>query len=41
MNAGIDTLLVHTGVTTPEHLTTFEQQPTHVAHSLLEWMESI
>lgn len=34
MNAGMDTLLVHTGVTTPELLKGYKIQPTHVIESL-------
>ena len=41
MNAGIDTLLVHTGVTTKEMLQTYERRPTYVVDSLKEWMERI
>ncbi len=37
IHAGIDTLLVHTGVTTPEALKTKEVQPTFALHSLSEW----
>ncbi|MEH6941735.1 TIGR01457 family HAD-type hydrolase [Bacillus sp. JJ722] len=37
MNAGLDTLLVHTGVTTPELLRNYEQQPTYVISSLDDW----
>lgn len=37
INAGIDTLLVHTGVTTKEHLSNYEVQPTFVVNSLSEW----
>lgn len=37
INAGIDTLLVHTGVTKKEHLSKYEVQPTHVVDSLDEW----
>lgn len=37
MNAGLDTLLVHTGVTTPEQLKSYDKQPTYVIHSLDEW----
>jgi 4-nitrophenyl phosphatase len=37
MNAGMDTLLVHTGVTTIELLKGYEQQPTYVVHSLSDW----
>ncbi|MDX8365935.1 TIGR01457 family HAD-type hydrolase [Cytobacillus sp. IB215665] len=41
MNAGMDTLLVHTGVTTKELLKGYKQQPTHVINTLEEWMEYI
>lgn len=41
MNAGMDTLLVHTGVTTKAHLETYEEQPTYTAQSLAEWIEKI
>ncbi|MGM7681021.1 TIGR01457 family HAD-type hydrolase [Cytobacillus sp. Hm23] len=41
MNAGMDTLLVHTGVTTKELLKGYKQQPTHVINTLEEWMEHI
>ena len=34
MNAGMDTLLVHTGVTTKELLSGYEQKPTYVMDSL-------
>jgi 4-nitrophenyl phosphatase len=37
MNAGLDTLLVHTGVTTKEILEKKEEQPTYVADTLDEW----
>ncbi|HYK74084.1 MAG TPA: TIGR01457 family HAD-type hydrolase [Pseudoneobacillus sp.] len=37
MNAGIDTLLVHTGVTTKELLTGYKEMPTYVVDSLSEW----
>jgi 4-nitrophenyl phosphatase len=37
INAGIDTLLVHTGVTTKEILTGKEVQPTYAINSLDEW----
>lgn len=37
MNAGMDTLLVHTGVTTKELLTNYEQQPTYVVDTLAFW----
>jgi 4-nitrophenyl phosphatase len=41
MNAGLDTLLVHTGVTTKEHLVSIEKQPTYVINSLEEWIGKI
>jgi 4-nitrophenyl phosphatase len=34
---GIDTLLVHTGVTQPEFLKRYEVQPTHTRKNLNEW----
>lgn len=37
INAGMDTLLVHTGVTTKEHLTKYNVKPTHVLDSLEQW----
>ncbi|WP_050616270.1 TIGR01457 family HAD-type hydrolase [Bacillus testis] len=37
MKAGLDTLLVHTGVTTPELLLGYKDQPTHVLPSLDQW----
>lgn len=37
INAGIDTLLVHTGVTKKEHLSAYHVQPTYVVDSLDEW----
>lgn len=37
INAGMDTLLVHTGVTTKELLANYEKQPTFVVDSLSEW----
>jgi 4-nitrophenyl phosphatase len=39
INAGLDTLLVHTGVTTKEHLKGYKVQPTYVVDSLDEWVE--
>lgn len=38
MNCGLDTLLVHTGVTTKEHLTSYEQQPTFSVDSLNDYL---
>lgn len=37
MKAGMDTLLVHTGVTTRELLKGYEQKPTYVVDSLDRW----
>ncbi|MFC5711178.1 TIGR01457 family HAD-type hydrolase [Thalassorhabdus alkalitolerans] len=37
INGGIDTLMVHTGVTTAEQLKEKQEQPTHVVSSLKEW----
>lgn len=37
MNAGMDTLLVHTGVTTKELLSRYEKKPTYVLDSLKQW----
>jgi len=41
INTGIDTLLVHTGVTTKEMLANYEKQPTYSVHSLEEWLQYI
>jgi 4-nitrophenyl phosphatase len=41
IDAGLDTLLVHTGVTTREHMKEVEKQPTYVVDSLKEWIENI
>ncbi|WP_449537438.1 TIGR01457 family HAD-type hydrolase [Ferdinandcohnia sp. Marseille-Q9671] len=41
MNAGIDTLLVHTGVTTAELLRSYDRPPTYAIDSLKEWMDRI
>ncbi|MGP4042118.1 TIGR01457 family HAD-type hydrolase [Gracilibacillus sp. D59] len=38
INAGIDSLLVHTGVTTKEDLKEIEKQPTFSIDSLAEWI---
>ncbi|MFD1708647.1 TIGR01457 family HAD-type hydrolase [Siminovitchia sediminis] len=38
IHTGIDTLLVHTGMTTKEMLQTKKQQPTYAVHSLKEWV---
>lgn len=37
MNAGLDTLLVHTGVTTKEMLTGYDRKPTYAIDSLDQW----
>jgi 4-nitrophenyl phosphatase len=37
INAGIDTLLVHTGVTTKDRLKQYKEQPTHVVDTLDLW----
>ncbi|MBU8880800.1 TIGR01457 family HAD-type hydrolase [Bacillus sp. FJAT-29790] len=37
MNAGLDTLLVHTGVTTKELLAKYEKKPTYVVETLDQW----
>jgi 4-nitrophenyl phosphatase len=37
MNAGMDTLLVHTGVTTKEILLGYENKPTYTVDSLDQW----
>ncbi|PRR96631.1 TIGR01457 family HAD-type hydrolase [Bacillus atrophaeus] len=41
MNAGMDTLLVHTGVTKREHLADYPDKPTHVVDSLTDWLNHI
>jgi len=37
INAGMDTLLVHTGVTKKEHLPTIDVKPTYIVDSLADW----
>ncbi|MCA0986642.1 TIGR01457 family HAD-type hydrolase [Guptibacillus algicola] len=37
IQAGLDTLLVHTGVTTKEHLELVDKQPMYTTNSLKEW----
>ncbi|OEH93974.1 TIGR01457 family HAD-type hydrolase [Bacillus solimangrovi] len=39
MNAGLDTLLVHTGVTSKERLTEYDSQPTYTVDSLQDWIQ--
>lgn len=41
INTGIDTLLVHTGVTTKEMLSNYDKQPTYSIDSLEEWIKYI
>ncbi|WP_010532280.1 TIGR01457 family HAD-type hydrolase [Lentibacillus jeotgali] len=41
INAGIDTLMVFTGVTPQTDLPGFEKKPTYHAHSLKEWINFI
>ncbi|MFS0656830.1 TIGR01457 family HAD-type hydrolase [Bacillus sp. 179-C3.3 HS] len=41
MNAGMDTLLVHTGVTTKELLQKYDRQPTYVIDSLSDWTKRL
>ena len=36
-NAGVDTLFVHTGVTSKGELATFKEQPTYIIENLSEW----
>lgn len=37
INANMDTIMVHTGVTSKEQLATYAKQPTFSIHSLSEW----
>jgi 4-nitrophenyl phosphatase len=41
IDAGMDTLLVHTGVTTRTHMTQVDKKPTYVVDSLAEWLDNI
>ncbi|QKE74030.1 TIGR01457 family HAD-type hydrolase [Arthrobacter citreus] len=41
INTGVDTLIVHTGVTTREMLSNYEKQPTYSVDSLEEWIKYI
>lgn len=41
IDAGLDTLLVHTGVTSKEKLTSYEKQPTYTVDSLRDWLDKI
>ncbi|MEY8442353.1 TIGR01457 family HAD-type hydrolase [Lactobacillaceae bacterium 24-114] len=38
MNAGVDSLLVYTGLSTPEQVSYYDQQPTYQINSLDEWV---
>lgn len=38
MNANMDTIMVHTGVTSKEQLATYANQPTYSFNSLREWL---
>jgi len=41
INTGVDTLIVHTGVTTRDMLSNYETQPTYSVDSLEEWIKYI
>lgn len=41
MNCGLDTLLVHTGVTTKSHLNGYDQKPTYSVDSLEDYLSMI
>ncbi|MDQ0229726.1 TIGR01457 family HAD-type hydrolase [Metabacillus malikii] len=41
INCGIDTLLVHTGVTTKQHLSNYEVQPTYTVNTLEEYVNNV
>lgn len=41
INAGMDTLLVHTGVTKREHMADYDRKPTYAIDSLTEWIEHL
>ncbi len=41
INAGMDTPLVHTGVTKREHMADYGQKPTYAIDSLTEWIEHL
>lgn len=41
IQSGLDTLLVHTGVTTKEHLTEKKIQPTYTINSLSQWISCL
>ena len=41
INSGLDTLLVQTGITTKDMLTSYKDQPTYVIDTLDEWIPNI
>ncbi|QTN00202.1 TIGR01457 family HAD-type hydrolase [Sediminibacillus dalangtanensis] len=41
MNAGLDTLMVFTGLTTEEQLKDYAEQPTYTVHTLKDWMDKL
>ncbi|MFY4775542.1 TIGR01457 family HAD-type hydrolase [Metabacillus sp. RGM 3146] len=41
IRSGLDTLIVHTGVTSSTHLLQYKDQPTYAVNSLAEWIEYI
>ncbi|WP_053218765.1 TIGR01457 family HAD-type hydrolase [Virgibacillus senegalensis] len=41
MKAGLDTLMVFTGLTTVEQLKTYAEQPTYTVQTLKEWLDNL
>lgn len=41
IRSGLDTLIVHTGVTTSEHLKNYTEQPTYAVNSLEDWLKNL
>ncbi|SDK07688.1 TIGR01457 family HAD-type hydrolase [Sediminibacillus albus] len=41
INAGIDTLMVFTGLTTEEQLAQYNAKPTYTVHTLKQWLDNI
>ncbi|SDM13915.1 TIGR01457 family HAD-type hydrolase [Sediminibacillus halophilus] len=41
MNAGLDTLMVFTGLTTEEQLKEHTEQPTYTVHTLKDWLDKL
>lgn len=37
INSHLDTILVYTGVSTPEQIAAVKDKPTHIVNSLSEW----